>query len=183
MAGDSLLPRDRMVNVLHFDRPVALPADPDGICEAIAEHYRDNWSTAAREIRCKLYEVGAAPNEPFGEFVVNEGVAPVSLGPREVALCLSFYADQNTPRRRGRIYLPAVMGGDIGAARPASAIRTKASNFALGLAGIGGVDIDWGVRGLDGFFRATIAYVDDEWDTQRRRGLRPTDRTLTAVSG
>lgn len=184
-AGDSILPRDRFVNTLHFDRPVALPADPDAIAGDIADVFQTNWYVGLREITVKLYANGPPPQFPFGEATINAGLAPATPGPREVALCMSFYADNNLPRRRGRIYLPAYAGGMGGSVRPTNANMLKAMALGDLLSGIGGADIDWGVYSqMNGsFHRATIAYVDDEWDTQRSRGLRPTTRTLDAVSG
>lgn len=182
--ADTALPRDRFVNVIHFDRPVALPADPDAIARDIALVF-DNWYSAPdREIRVKLYQTGTpGPHFPFGEGVRNASLAPASDIPREVAMCLSFYAGRNLPRQRGRIYLPLVGSGYGTSLRPPLALREKALDLAAGLAGIGGADIDWGVWSpTDNKFRAVSnAWVDDEWDTQRSRGLRATTRSMRAV--
>jgi hypothetical protein len=110
-----------------------------------------------------------------------------NFGPREVALCLSFRGAENVPRQRGRIFCGPV---NAQTERPADAIRTICLSLATGLANIGGTNVDWCVfsrasvgptGGLaDAFHPVKQAWVDDEWDTQRSRGLRATTRsTLT----
>lgn len=184
-AADTILPRDRYVNTIHFDRPLGMPSDPDQICADLNALFLASWYVSPREITSKLYAVGGPPPHfPEGEATSNPGVAPATNGVREVALCLSYYAERNLPRQRGRLYLPAVSAGlSTGATRPSVANMDKALTLADGLAAIGGADIDWGVYSpTTQQFRATTnCWVDDEWDIIRSRGLRPSTRRLRAT--
>jgi len=68
---------------------------------------------------------------------------------------------------------------------PSATVMAAALQLATALSGVGGVDVDWVVHSHanDASYTVTNAWVDDEWDTQRRRGMRPTTRQLAAVSG
>jgi len=182
---DTAFPRDRLVNVLSFDRPLALPADGAAIAGDIATLFDVEWYTAAPEITVKLYAEGPAPQPPFAEATINAGVIGAANGPREVALVLSHYSEFNRPRMRGRVFLAAFPGGAAAGPRPTSFVQGKALALGQGLSDIGGADIDWGVWSpTDQAFRAaTNIYVDDEWDTIRSRGLRPTSRAAQTTSG
>lgn len=184
MAADSVLPRDYLVNTFTLNDVV--PGSDWGQLASDAIGVFQQWTGVNREIRCRVYDrTSPPPNFPVADKVVNAGVAPVSQVPREIAVCLSFYADRNVPRQRGRIYLPwcAKSGVTATPLRPDAATRTAALGIADGLAALGGVDIDWQVWSeTEGVGRkVTNAWVDDEWDTQRRRGLRPTTRAAKAV--
>ena len=63
--------------------------------------------------------------------------------------------------------------------RPSQTTRDKVAELAPILAALGGVDVDWSVWSkVDGQARAvTNWWIDDEWDTQRLRGLRGATRT------
>jgi hypothetical protein len=92
----------------------------------------------------------------------------------------------NTKRRRGRLYVPFywLFPASALADRPSLTVRTKVGDLAQVLQDLGGVDIDWSVWSkADGQARAVSNWwVDDEWDTQRRRGLRPTTRVSGSTS-
>jgi len=178
----SLLPRDgAQINpVVNFTLGVT---DVPGVV--------DEWMTALRgwgpnmgtaKMVCKAYDVSRPkPNYPVYEKETGGGTAGVAAMPREIAMCLSFYAGTNQKRRRGRLYIPAFWGVATGALpeRPTAAHRDKVGTLATILQDLGGVDVDWSVwSGVDGQARAvTNWWVDDEWDIQRRRGLRGTTRS------
>jgi hypothetical protein len=186
-AADSILPRDRIVNVWHFDRPLALPENPGQLCEDMANIYDTIMAVGVgrHEYDVRLYAESVI-GPPLAKFVKNPGIAAPSDWPREVALCLSFRGATNTPSTRGRVYLsPSLMVSQQTSVRPGEGIRTVALEMATAVAGLGGADIDWGVFSPKNntFTKVTVAYVDDEWDTVRSRGLRATTRTQLAVSG
>jgi hypothetical protein len=186
---DSVLPRDGMTITPHFDDH-GLTSDPDNLCEDLATAI-SGWLVAANaaQVTVKAYDAQSAPpNTPVGSAIRNSGLSPASYVPRELAVCLSFYADQNVPRRRGRLYVPPVYmsaGPETPTARPNSAWRTKVAALVPILAGLGGVDVDWVVysRMDDVARKVTNWFVDDEWDTVRSRGLRPTARDAGTTSG
>lgn len=175
---DSALPRDRIINTLYFDHQ-GPTADLDLMCRDLAQVFVDGWYNTTAEIRVRAYDVGSAPNYPVGEGVKNPGASGTSAGPREVCLCLSYYAERNLPRKRGRIYLPNFGTLPFTAVRPTTAQRQKALDLAQDFRDLGGIDVDWVQYSPTAgeASNVTNAYVDDEWDTQRRRGLRPTTRT------
>lgn len=101
-----------------------------------------------------------------------------SAGPREVALCLSFYATLNAPRRRGRLYIGPFIGGETSNERPTSGLQTTLKNLAIGIGNLGGVDVDWmQYSPTNGVLnKVTNYWIDNEWDTVRSRGLKGTTR-------
>ena len=186
IGGDSGLARDYAVNVLYFDIDQVDPTSPpnyDQLCHDLIDAYQLNWlSATAREVRVRAYNMDEPePRAPVGEYVENLGSYPVSTGPREIALCLSFRGDPPvTPRRRGRIFLPVYASSfTAGTPRPNDAIRTQALKMADSFAGLGGLNVDWVINSAGGQARVAVkhAWVDDEWDVQRRRGFRSTTRT------
>jgi len=118
------------------------------------------------------------------------GTVATSNTPREIALCLSYYAGQNTKRYRGRLYIPhAWLTGAGGATpggatmRPTATHMAKAAEFATVLTPARLNGNNWCVAStVDKVGRdVTNAWVDDEWDVIRSRGLRGTTRTLVTV--
>jgi len=180
--ADSTLPRDGMqIN------PVV-----NGVIGLVdVESLVDDWMTAFKgysptaavnQITVKAYDVSLPkPNYPLYERTDNVGAAAPATGIREPAMCLSFYAGTNTKRRRGRLYLPVniLQASNSYAVRPGTTMIDKVAALVPILTALGGVDIDWSVWSrVDGSARAvTNWWVDNEWDTQRRRGLRGTTRT------
>jgi hypothetical protein len=113
--------------------------------------------------------------------------------PSEVALVNSFQADYSgaaeesgstrpRARRRGRIYLGPLQQGAASTAtntesRPVAAFVTVIKEASEQL--LGDADTQWGVWSrADAAVRLCIqGYVDNAFDTQRRRGQAPTTRT------
>lgn len=193
MVGDSTLPRDRAINVLHFNRRDAAgalaPVDWTALATDLGAIFQTNWTgaTPAREIGVRLYNLDdPEPRAPHAENIRNALAAPASSIPRELAVCLSFYSERNIPRNRGRIYLPFFARGltSVGL-RPGPSERSQGIAIANGLSGLGGVDVDWCVLSrVDNVMRkVSNAWVDDEWDIIRKRGLRATTRQSATVSG
>lgn len=185
---DSALPRDRIINVVHFNKVIPGGFDEDGICHDVAQGFNNAWYDASSGIKVEATSYdpeGTPPVFSNGYGVVNAGAPPAPSGsPRDVALCLSFYADRNLPRQRGRLYLPMCNNVNL-PSKPTATHMNKALAVATMLAAIGGVDIDWEVWSptSNSGKKVTNAWVDNEWDTQRRRGLKATTRTSATVSG
>jgi hypothetical protein len=181
---DTAFPRDAIVCTLNFNNTggIFTSEDWDGLCEDLAEVWDTYWFTGdAPKITVKAYDnEGTPPVYPAGEFIRNPTATPPnSTWPREIALCLSYYSERNVPRRRGRVYLPWNVKGTPGG-RPSSTQRSDAIAMGGHFADLGGVDIDWEVWSptSSAGMQVSNTFVDDEWDTQRRRGLRSTTRTL-----
>lgn len=181
---DSAFARDRFVINPHFEMTGALE-DADQIAEDLATALK-TWAGTVCELVVKTYDVeGTKPVFPNGEAVRDKGLLQTTGVPRELACCLSFYAERNLPRQRGRLFIPAqLLGGNMGN-RPSVAQRDKVMALGPILAGIGGVDVDWVVWSTrDKVARKVTNYwCDDEWDVQRSRGLRSTARTQATTSG
>jgi len=107
--------------------------------------------------------------------------------PPEVCLCLSYQAPKISgipqARRRGRIYLGPFDASTNVSVRPSSALVTLVKNsadalYAAGIATAG--DWNWAVYStvLGGTADVSNGWVDDEWDTQRRRGRVATSRQV-----
>jgi hypothetical protein len=103
------------------------------------------------------------------------------LGPREVALCLSYYGTRNLARQRGRVYL-GPWSTTYTVERPASILRQ--SMLSLGKALIGpihaGAINDWALsvwsRVSAQEWPVTNLWVNDVWDVHRERGMPETAR-------
>jgi len=139
----------------------------------------------------KWYDLpGLKPNYPWRTSTLNFGTAPsTDPMPAEVALVLSFQGAKASGfpqrRRRGRIYLGTVAATKTAAGRPAAAMVTAmaaaAGTFKANVAAISG-DTVWAVwSGADNaHVEITNGWIDNSWDTQRRRGLDTTARTTFA---
>jgi hypothetical protein len=109
--------------------------------------------------------------------------------PTEVSLCCSFQGDPESgvpqARRRGRNYLPFLGGSVIdGVGRPSSAVVSAAVAWGQNLLDFSGLGVGttWVVHSTIGDPLATAVvitngWVDNEFDTQRRRGRDATART------
>lgn len=184
IGADSPFPRDYIVNTVYLADD-GLTSDPNNLIEDMVGAFQ-TWYGSTREIWGKIYNQSAGPSgPPVADHRVNAGVTPNSNMPREVALCLSFYGSQNTARKRGRIYLCLAASSQATfSLRPAEGTRNAALALAQAIAGVGGTDVDWSVysptAGADEAVQ--VAYVDDEWDTIRSRGLRPTARSTAQIN-
>lgn len=189
VAGHSALPRDRFVNTLWFDDniPDPLPgADAQQLATDLRDRYSEWLGSPSREIRVTLYDADApTPRPQLASVDINTGQSAALPFPGEVALCLSFYADRNIPKRRGRIFLPtfALVGGLGGT--PTQTQMNHVLDFADDLSELGGAAIDWVVHSPtdQNHYKVTHAWCDNEWDTQRSRGRKADDRVQRDVTG
>lgn len=147
----------------------------------------------------KLYDMrDPLPRVPEYEFDISLTPNVTDCLPSEVALCLSFQAEQQSGqsqrRRRGRVFIGPVPANRVsivnGQSRPDSTIITTLANEAAamenGTALVTG-SMKWAVYSPttdltstvdDAFNDVTDGWVDNAWDTQRRRGPKATTRTL-----
>jgi hypothetical protein len=132
-------------------------------------------------------ESDPTPRVPRYESTFNLVSAPSgSPLPREVALCCSFQAGrisgESQARRRGRVYIGMLDSATVGAdGRPDAAVIDAVAAFGNAILGPSLASTSWkwavysrmngsGSEVLDG-------WVDNAFDTQRRRGDAPTART------
>jgi hypothetical protein len=185
------LARDNVVNSAYFEDH-GDTTDADGLAQDLATALAPNtyfWM-GCNKIRVKLYDMAEPePRDIQGEAVATRA-APGTSGPREIAVCLSFFAANNRPRNRGRLYLGPVTFQQIGE-RPNTSVRDQAIAVGTILRNLGGVDVDWSVysptihqlSGVEAAFQpVSTMWVDDEWDTVRSRGYRATTRTQAVIN-
>lgn len=190
--GASGLSADSFVNTLHYS--VTALDDLEGTCDGIAAAYQGFASHLAglfpsKPLTIKAYEGGQVnPAGPaFSKDYPLTGWLN-SSGPTEVAICLSYATvddpESSTPRRRGRIYLGPIAGGETNNPRPAAGLREAVLDLGEALASVGFASATtWMLYSPTDKAYAKIEsiWTDDSWDTQRRRGQEPTLREVRDV--
>jgi hypothetical protein len=190
---DTETPKDYITNTIYFDDQ-RVGTDAGNLAQDIATAFA-TWRVPPagfNRVTVKMYDMAEPqPREIQAQRTVNMSPGPTASGPREVALCLSFHGERNLPRQRGRIYL-----GPFQSTPERPPYIPEALALAESLKGIGGLDVDWCVfsptesklqgwtdaaGGTPKFHAIKGGWCDNEWDTQRSRGLRATTRnTFTA---
>jgi hypothetical protein len=184
-AGD--LPIDHIVNTLFLD-VFGLQGDPD--YQKIADDARNLFVGRVSlgggyGVECKVYDMADVLPRPIRATAawVAHADTTSAMMPREVALCLSFYAGRNIPRYRGRLFIGPFQAQYAGGERP-QVVRNHNATLAAGIAALGGSNVDWQLYSPTrvAYSKVTNWWVDDEWDTIRSRGLRATSR-LSGATG
>jgi hypothetical protein len=176
---------DDCVNTFYL-QDIGPTSDPGQLCQDSANVWATMrfYPTGVTRITAKIYDMDVPePRVPLATRTAVPNMGSEGSGPSEVALCLSFFATSNTPRRRGRLYIGPFFQGAM-TQRPSTALRTEIGNLAGALANLGGVDVDWMQYSPTNLVanKVTDWWVDNEWDTIRSRGLKGTLRT-TGVTG
>lgn len=208
LAATSGLPADSYVNVMHFaadDSPANIYAaiadfyngDVSGDVSPITHFLGGSVSRASLAAKVQIYNVPDAPGpvgSPIytGYFTIGASGSATNL-PVEVAVCLTIAADMTgvdeelgdtrpRARRRGRIYVgPLTIDGAASGQpypRPHADLIETLSKVGGEYLLTGSVHVgvfsptDWAWR------IAVGGWVDDEFDTQRRRGRPSTARTI-----
>lgn len=173
-------------------------------------HYIAHASLAIGCHQIKVYDMQQPePRAPVFTRVMGDGArSAVAALPAEVSLCLSYrgaaVSGSNAARRRGRIYLgplnTGIMEADSnGFARPTQPAREaivnagKALAIATSATGVGVTPWNWSVwsRAAQGGTNDLIEmdsltvvkhfFVDNAFDTVRKRGATPTTRSEGTV--
>lgn len=123
-------------------------------------------------------------------FALDFATVPISTPlPREAAICVSFRSDGlPAARNRGRMFIGPLnaeaVDNQLGTARVAAGAVSGATEglkrFCLRLLAIDAHLCVWS-RTAASVSRVTQGWCDNEFDTQRRRGLRATQRTTVAL--
>jgi len=160
-------------------------------------------NTIANVARVKIYDM--RDPEPrimrhYEEFAIDDsGDNPM---PGEVAICVSFKAAPeagvNPQRRRGRVFLGPI-AQSVGAVGASQLMVSTAALTALNAGAqslvvpndIGGSSLTWAIYSPttdagganidDSFFDVDEGWIDNAFDTQRRRGGVATTRSLFAA--
>lgn len=170
------------------------PMDTDEVTTAIKDFYDDvvsyySVAVAQNGHLIKYYQLpGVVPNYPFEEDTFNLAAPPAGSGlPAEVSLVLSFQGIRQAgfpqARRRGRIYIGPLDTSGMDDQRPLATFVTNLANagatFKANIEAITGGAHRWAIWSHVDQEAVIVAngWVDNAWDTQRRRGLRATSRT------
>jgi len=204
------VPADAVVNVTHWTTPDASPGGVvlQEIITKIRKFYDEPTenapnvctmlsTTALSSLGARIQLYNLANPKPRSPLVTDLRQAPgfgPSLYPNEVALVLSY---SSTPapgvlqrRRRGRLYLgplssqPSLVAGATGDNRPSAlAMRTlKQAGERMATKAIGDL-VEWvTLSTIDAVTGKVVkGFVDNSYDTQRRRGTRATNRDTFAI--
>lgn len=185
---DNELAKDVVANTFYLDTDALSGADdPQALCTDAAElfaGYRPLPDDLG-DTQVRAYDMSdALPRLPVGDATAPSAGGSTGPGPREVALCLSYFAGRNLPRLRGRLYIGPWGSAEM-AARPAATQIGYLTALAEGISGLGGVNVQWVQYSptTGNFTNVSDYWVDDEWDTVRSRGLRGQVRTSGTVDG
>lgn len=169
----------------HFD---AYTLAFKGFYDTMRTYFGDTVAQNNHEIKYYDLEQLVPPNYPLSTKTFNLTSNPGVDGmPSEVALCLSFQG-QRAPgfpqsRRRGRIYFGPIVSTASAGGRPTSAIITALAgaghSLSVALQAVSGNSTRlavWSSANADAV-EVTDGWVDNAFDTQRRRGIERTART------
>lgn len=176
---DSALPRD-----WEYINPCFTSSDATALANQLKTNLIANTSVGANTpFVVKIYDAHKAPPSYPVATASQGGTFRASTRPRELALCLSFYAGLNRPRFRGRVFIPGSLIAGGTAARPTTVQQQEALDWSNTFMNNLAPNHMWTVyskRDGQGYV-VSNAWVDDEWDIQRRRGLRGTSRLLKTI--
>jgi hypothetical protein len=150
-------------------------------------YFGDTIAQNGHEVKYYDLTNSTPPNYPMATDVFNLTSNPSVDGmPSEVALCLSFQGTKASgfpqARRRGRIYFGPIVSTASAGGRPTAGIMTAMANAATQLASDLAACSNIGVLSVwstsDGVsVDVDNGWVDNAFDTQRRRGIERTSRT------
>lgn len=183
---------DKSVNVFHFISD-KVPATNAAILTALQAFYNQigtkfGGSVAQNGHTVQMYDLAdPQPRAPFYSTTFGLTSAPTGNSlPQEVALCLSFQGNrvsgESQARRRGRVYIGPFSSSQVDSSgRPVSALVSSLVTAGAGLlaAANAAPEWQWGIWSTvdNEMVTVTNGWVDNAFDTQRRRGLDPTTRT------
>lgn len=200
--GRTLLPEDRFINTFHFS--VIGPGTPEwraACAEGVEAFYNQTLNAVTmaeflspfirRQWETRSYDLDLPEGEREPTIQPWTLAAGPTVGyPEEVAICVTLEgAPPVTPRRRGRIYIgplaniPSVYDHENNAlpVRPdfvgAASVGQQLVSRAFALAADD--TLGWSIRSItpsENFVRIEGGYVDNAFDTQRRRGPDPSAR-------
>lgn len=196
------LPEDVIVNTFHFEPLGGLAnggnivdmlkdfydADPPGGTDKITDYMTGTGSGGVGTTwKVKIYDLGApSPRVPWWDEDFTVTLGGGVLMPTEVALVNSFHAApvSGTPqaRRRNRIYLGPFVTATLSSGRVASTLVSVVRRATMELKAAGDASITWNWVGYsptdNESWEIAGGWVDNAWDTQRRRGMAATTRNV-----
>lgn len=199
LAHDSGLPEDVTVNTFHCGAATMNQTEQDDWAQLLDDFYNDVFtgnnvmgflsSQISGDYTIKVYDLtDPEPRAPTSTYTGAWGGIGITAMPSEVSCCLSYQAAaiSGVPqaRRRGRLFIgPLAQTAQSGTTvpRPATGLIATlcetADSFRVAAVALG---LPWVVhsRVLGTGANVTNGWVDNAFDTQRRRGEAATARTL-----
>lgn len=197
---DSNIPKDFVTNSWHFFRTGVAPiSDFDNVRDMLKDFYTVAPPLGGAALSTFISNVMNGPAivkaynlaDPLPRVPSYESTFPITPSgsgslPAEVAVVLSFQAarasGQSQARRRNRIYFgPLGTGALNSSGRPDTTLITQMQRCANALqdASVASASWDWVVYSPTNGTQEIVdnGWIDNAFDTQRRRGLAPTSRT------
>jgi hypothetical protein len=177
---DSALPAD-----VETINPCFVGDNPQALGDALKNNLIATPGLAADvPFTVKVYDaLKPPPNYPLYQVKNGSGFKATNY-PRELAMCLSYYAAFNRPRFRGRLFIPFwIITGPTGL-RPTNGQQLAAAAFADTFGKNLPANHHWAVFSKKTGGAGAIVtdwWVDNEWDIQRSRGLKGTSRITGTV--
>lgn len=196
------LPKDSVVNTLAFD--VSGKGAFASWAPELAQEVQDAWTNASGSNggllgyygeslsgfgEIKVYDLGdSEPRNPFifdSEAQFGSSTTPL---PQECSLCLSFKTTNGNAngRNRGRIFI-GPLGGTQGVTKDAIGNAVPSTGLLSAVSDLGkeiydrasAAGMEWSIysRAGNSLGHVLATWVDNEFDTQRRRGREATGRT------
>lgn len=204
--GPSNLPADRVINVFHFSQSGTYAENVDACFDAVSDFYLGTRATrpiaqwlspwVQRDAELRQYDMDTAPQRVPTILPLDLGAVPSAEGAvEEVALCITMHGSVPpalTRRRRGRLYLGplnnfGVVGGSAtSASHPQPTLIEDMRAAATQLAGSPAITVQWSIRSMvpsENYVPIVAGYVDNAFDTQRRRGPEASERTTWTTAG
>lgn len=203
--GNSGLPEDVFVNSMVFRNDSGFAATPqtmhDNVKAALERFYSAQQTNLRRvtewmagvsfsDVELRTYDLGQPPGDkatgtpprtPTSSLMALPGQSETATLPYEVALVISWTTAVKAAWGRGRNYIgpltTAAAGPMTATSGPVPHPDLVTTLTQAGRALINETEVGLVVLGKTGPKEVTGGYVDNAWDTQRRRGLQPTIRT------
>lgn len=193
------IPADNVVNSWHFFTAAGVlgPNDYDNVRDMLKDFFTKSYtksgvsklslaayiptSTITSTALVRAYILGTTPGAPpdyTSSFTAPAGSASSAL-PAEVALCLSYQAaledNVNQARRRNRKYIGPFASNALGTnGRPSPGLIDTMTLAAREMLQAAQASVTWEWVGYSktnaGSWEIDNGWVDNAWDTQRRRG-------------
>jgi hypothetical protein len=200
------LPEDVATNTLYFTNVLPFDeADLSGLVDAlvniyVAETAGVSFSKVASTALSRgvdactvdIYDLeDLPPRQPIhtGRFTLPYGVTAGDQDlPHEAAICVSFRGDPFPPippaRARGRVFMGPWVASVNAAGRPTTAVRTMLANAFDAMWAALGPPFTWVVHSTVSNQDTAVeeTWIDNAWDTQRRRGNKPSSRITRTFS-
>jgi len=193
--NESGLPEDRFVNTWYFrdaggysreEAAVQIVQKIGGFYNGgstpLSSFFSGKIARTANSAQVRVYNLQETePRQPgIEEWTLGPGGSGADM-PNEVAVALSFFSGRNLPRQRGRIYLgplKAIVAGNRVGDMDVGQNLLGAVPLALDILQSVGQAMTWCVRSdvTGQMLPVTNVWCDDAFDTQRRRGKKPTTR-------